>query len=223
MTTQATPNTPSIQDYLDQVDQLGLEAAKGGDSQIKLDLLMLEGAYHAKFDLRPDKHGTGIDDADMMTRRYFKGVTANSVFARERKSHSKTASNVRKVIKFGTSPQWGTNEPLANTNTFVATWRAKRKAGEKNLDDVHNALMRYITAQMKDTRLITGDQLEKFAYKPGKEQNTAADVLRAQIKTLTKLTVGKAPSCSEVDTSPEVQAAIRSLNQRLTNIAKGGV
>lgn len=221
--TTPTSNAPSVDDYKDRIRQLGTQKGQGDDSQIKFALLMIEGAYHGRFDLQPNKHGQGVDDADLMAREYASGFSNSAMFNAKTKSHGKLTSNGRKCIRAGTSPQWGTGQPLANTNDFVDAWRNLRKVGTKGLDDCYNALMRYLTVQIKEPRLITGDALTAFCYKTTREEPTAAEILGNTAKLLHKLTVGKAPGCKEIDTSPEVKAAIASLNKRLTNIAKGTV
>ncbi len=216
-------NAPTVEDYLAKVLVLGQTDAKSSNGQITFDLLMVEGAYHGTFDLQPNKHGPGRDDATLMAEQYSKGFASTVVFDSKKRSSSKLISNIRKCHKVGTSPQWGQGEPLANTNTFVAIWKKLRAKNTKGLNDVHNALLRYFTAQLKDTRLITGDALEKFCYMPNKEPKTNAEILRKYVKGMVKLTNGKFANCPDIDTSGELKAAIQMLNTRLTNLAKTGV
>lgn len=217
----ATANTPSVEDYLAQMEKFGEDTAKGGSTQIMSALLMIEGAYHGKFDLQPNKHGTGIDDAEMLAKRFSVGFSKHSTFNAKSKSHGKLKSNGRKCIRVGTSPQWGVGQPLANVNDFVDGWRALRKANTKGLEDCYNALMKYLTVQLKDPQLITGNALSKFYYKNLREEPTALELIQKYAKELHKLTIGKAPGCKEIDSSPEVKAAIAALNKRATAIAQG--
>ncbi len=58
-----TPNRHTLDQLLAKITELGEQAGKGKDTQIKFLLSCVEGGYHGAVDLVSNKHGTEIDDA----------------------------------------------------------------------------------------------------------------------------------------------------------------
>ena len=56
-------NKPTFADTLAKVKDLGEQAGRGVDTQIKFFLAVTESAFLNVIDLDPDKHGKGIDES----------------------------------------------------------------------------------------------------------------------------------------------------------------
>lgn len=215
----AAPNKPPLEALLDRAIDLGKQAGQGKDTQVKFDLMIAEAAYKGTIDLVTKN---GEDDATRMSAAYVQAQQGAVIFDTKAPNQRKTISNTRKMIKLGTLGKWGPNEPLQTLNELVTMRQNLRKdpGNAKKLDDAHNMLMKFATAQLKSDTLFAGDDLKWFAFKAESGQRDAEDVLEGVRKTLNKLKTGQVPNCPDVDTSKEVAAAIAALTTRLTAIAK---
>lgn len=218
----AAPNLPSFEAMLQVAQELGEQAGKGKDTQIRFDLKLIEAAYLGTINLDPNKHGPDRRDAIVLAEAYVKAQQGATQFDAKSDASRKLISNVDKCIKLGGNPKWGQGEPLATVNALV-TFRQKMRRDPqqaKKLDDAHNALMRFATTQLKRDTLIDGDELHKFVFKRDPNERTIEDVLEAIRKMANNLKAGKVAHCHEIDQSPEVQSIINSCTKRLTAIAK---
>jgi hypothetical protein len=120
------------------------------------------------------------------------------------------------------TPKWGVGQPKGVINDLLALRQTLRKdpANAKKLDDAHNTLMRFGTAQLRSDTLLDSDELKAFCFKKEADPRTAEEVLEAARKTFGKLKVGKISNCPDADNSPEVEAIIKLIGKRLTTIAK---
>lgn len=217
------PNVPPIERLIAQAEDLGRQAGQGKDTQVKFDLVLAEAGYVGSLDVQANKHGQGIDDAVRVAAAYVKAQQGAIIFDLKAPNQRKTISNARKMIRLGGIPKFGPGEPLQTLNTLVTNRQKLRQdpINAKKLDDAHNMLLRYATAQLKSDTLISDDaELRSFMYKTEAGQRDAEDVLESVRKTLTNLKLGKISNCPDVDNSPEVQNAIKALTTRLSAIAK---
>lgn len=215
-------NAPTFDDLLTSCAELGAQAGLGRDVQIKFDLKVIEAAYLGTLSLDENKHGKDIDDATKLSEAYWKAQNGAVIFDAKAAKQRKTISNVRKDIKLGSNPKWGQGEPMQSVNKLIAMRQALRKdpANAKKLDDAHNTLMRYATAQLRRDDLMDDAELKEFCFKSEADPRTAEEILEAARKTFSNLRVGKVSNCPDADTSPEVEAIIKLIGKRLTTIAK---
>lgn len=215
-------NQLTFTDLLKVATDLGTQAGQGRDVQIKFDLKIIEAAYLGALDLDEHKHGGDKDDATKLSEAYVLAQGSATVFDAKAANQRKLISNVRKGIKLGMWPKGGTGEPLATVNALITLRQNMRKDpnNAKKLDDAHNTLMRYATAQLKRDQLIDEAELKTFCFKNEPDQRTAEEVLEAIRKTANNLRAGKVNNCPDLDNSGEVQAIINACTKRLTAIAK---
>lgn len=220
--TQQGANVPSFESLLQVATELGQQAGQGADTQIKFDLKVIEGAYLGALSLDKDKHGKDRRDGIVLAEAYTKARQGAVVFDAKADKNRKLISNVDKCIKLGSNPKWGMGEPLQTVNTLVTFRQTQRKnpAEAKKLDDAHNMLMRFATAQLKRDTLIDGAELQAFAYKVDPDEVTVEQVLEGIRKKATNLQTGKIAHCNGVDQSNEVQKIVDLCTKRLKDIAK---
>lgn len=220
---QAVPttghNAPTFAELLVSCAELGEQAGKGKDVQIKFDLKIVEAAYLGSLSLDENKHGTGIDDATKLTEAYVKAQQGAVIFDAKADNQRKTISNVRKAIKLGSCPKWGQGEPMGRVNDLITLRQDMKRKGMKVVD-AHNTFTRYATAQLRRDTLIADDELKTFCVKKGVEARTGEDLLEGVRKLMNKLKGGTVPNCPDMDNSAEVQAIINACTKRLTAIAK---
>lgn len=216
------PNAPTFEELLLSAAELGQQAGQGGDVQIKFDLKLCEAAYLGSLSLDTNKHGNDVDDATRLSEAYWKARNGAVIFDAKADKQRKTISNARKMIKLGSTPKWGVGEPMSTVNQLITIRQTLRKdpANSKKLDDAHNMLMRFATAQLKLDTLLDANALRTFAFKKDPDARTAEDVLEGIRKIANKLKVGKIANCPDLDNSQEVQAIINACTKRLTSIAK---
>lgn len=219
---QPGQNVPSFNDLLQKATDLGTQAGQGKDTQIKFDILTIEAAYLGALSLDPNKHGTDRRDGIVLAEAYVKAQGLATTFDAKADKSRKLISNIDKCIKLGANPKWGMGQPLQNVNDLLAFRQTLRKdpTKSKKLDDAHNVLMRYATAQLKSDTLIDGDQRNAFAFKKDPEEITVEEVLEAIRKKANALKAGKVPHLPGLDNSAEVQTIINACTKRLTAIAK---
>lgn len=219
---QPTPNTITFADLLATATQLGEEAGRGKDTQIKFLLKSVEGGYHNALDLNANKHGTDVDDATKLAEAYVKAQQHTTVFDAKAPNQRKLISTVRTSIKLGGWPKGGNGEPLATVNNLMTIRQNLKKIpGEaKKLDDAANTLLKYARTQLKRDTLIDDAELKEFCYKPSKDYATAEDIIEGMEKQLGKLLDGTASHSTAQDNSKEVRDARQFLRNRLAAIAK---
>jgi hypothetical protein len=201
--------------------ELGEMAGKGKDTQIKMLLKVVEGAFHGSVDLQENKHGTEIDDCTMLAEAYVTAQSKAVVFDAKAPNQRKLISTFRTCTKLGQWPKGGNGEPLGTVNNLI-TMRQKLRAipGEiKKLDDAANTLMRYARAQLKRDQLIDDKEFKTFCYKKDGTLQTPEQIIEGCRKQLISLKDGKAASGTAQDASNDVRDAIKSLTERLKKIA----
>jgi hypothetical protein len=221
-TQQAPKNAITFADLLQTAADLGAEAGKGKDTQIKFLLKAVEGGYHNALDLAGNKHGTDVDDATKLAETYVKAQQGAVVFDAKAPNQRKLISTVRTSIKLGSWPKGGNGEPLATVNNLMTIRQNMKKipAEAKKLDDAANTLLKYARAQLKRDQLIDDAELKEFCYKPGKDLATAEELIERMAKQLDKLVDGSASQSTAQDNSAEIRNARQALRQRLVAIAK---
>lgn len=220
----ATPggNALTLTQMLVIASELGAQEANGKDGQVKFDLKVAEAAFVGAIDLTKDKHGDGIDDSVQLAAAYVKGRNSAVIFDHKEPKQRKLTSNVRTMVKLGSSPKFGVGEPMQTLNQLMTARQNLRRTANKGvkLDDAHNTLMRFAREQLKRDTLIVGDELVAFCHKPDSEPRDNVGVVRSILNTAIKLKEGKLTNCPDHDTSPEINAIIASCNKRLTALAK---
>lgn len=214
-------NTITFADLLQTATELGAEAGKGKDTQIKFLLKGVEGGFHNALDLAPNKHGTDVDDATKLAEAYVKAQQGAVVFDAKAPNQAKLISTVRTSIKLGGWPKGGNGEPMATVNNLITMRQQLRKipAEAKKLNDAANCLMNYARAQLKRDTLIDDAELKGFCYKPGKNLATGEQIIEGMVKQLDKLISGQAAQSTAQDNSPEIVAARNEMRKRLSAIA----
>lgn len=213
-------NQHTLQGLLQRATDLGEQAGKGKDTQIKMLLSLVEGAYHGCVDLLPNKHGTEIDDATKLAEAYAKAQGTATQFDHKAGNNRKLISTFRTSIKLGGWPKGGNGEPLQTVDNLIMHRQKLRRdptVDKKKLDDAANTLMRYARAQLRSNTLIEGDELFNMCYKPTKDQPTAEERVESLRNSVKSLMDGKN---GIRDNSPKVRDAMQALTDRLIEIAK---
>lgn len=220
MTTQQ-PNGLTIAALEDVAKELGEQAGKGKDTQVKFLLKIVEGAYHGTLDLDPNSCGQNIDHAQHLASIYVKAQTGATVFDAKAPNQRKTISCMRTCIKLGSWPKGGNGEPLATVNELMTQRQKLRNnpATAKKVDDAANTLLRYARQQIKQDQLIDRADLGEFCVKPMTQHATSEEVLSKLYKGLKDLYNGKASNSTAVDSSKHVADAMKSVKSRLDEIA----
>lgn len=216
----AQTNRHTLQQLLDKATELGEQAGKGKDTQIKFLLSCVEGGYHGAVDLVANKHGTEVDDATKLAEAYTKAQGTATVFDHKAANQRKLISTLRTSIKLGAWPKGGNGEPLQTVDNLIAHRQKLRKdptTDKKKLDDAANTLMRYARAQLKRDILIDGDELYNFCFKPTKDPATSEERVEALRNSVKRLIDGEK---GVQDNSPKVKQAMQALTDRLVEIAK---
>lgn len=227
-TTKAMPsaavasNKLTLDTLMDKAKELGEQAGKGKDTQIKFLLSCMEGGYHNAIDLVPNKHGTDIDDATKLAEAYVKAQGSATVFDAKSMNQRKLISTVRTSTKLGQWPKGGNGEPLATVNNLLSERAKLRKdpTQAKKLDDAANAFLRFARAQLKRDQLIIDSEFRDFLFKKTKDPSTAEEIVEKLRKDLQKLVSGQAAGGTAQDNSPKVRDAVKALTDRLVEIAK---
>ena len=221
MTTPATNgNKPSFADTLAKVKDLGEQAGKGIDVQIKFFLAVTESAFLNVINTDPDKHGKGIDDATKLSDEYSKAQSGASIFST--KAAKKTISCTKLGIRLGMFTKGGPGEPLSTLNTLMTLWRKLRSdpANKGQMVDAFNAATGFARAQLKRPTMISESELRGYCFKPGTETKTAEEVLDGIRKALRALRDGKASKGTALDNAPEIVEMIKQADKRMAAIAK---
>jgi hypothetical protein len=220
-TAPAKSNAKSFEEYREDFRKLGKDAGKGKDAQIKFDLLLVEGAYKGRFDLNENKHGTGRSDAVVLSEDYMKAQGSAVVFDLALNNIQKLVSNAKKCIEIGVCTQWGRDQPDAFVNEFATQWQKfkgeldrktrRHPSNGLKLNDVHNGLMKLLTAQKKSPSLLPASERHEFCFMPEKDEKTEMEKLDDIRKAIKKTG----------DQSVQIKAAYDSITQRIANIVKG--
>lgn len=213
-------NTVPFQTLLDAAAEFGKQAGQGKDTQTKFLLKVADAAFQGVIDVDPNKHGDGVDDATKLSEAYVKAQTGATIFDAKAANQRKTISCSRTMIKLGMWPKGGSGEPMATLNNLLAFRQKARQNPQtaKKLDDASNMMLRFARAQIKQDQLITGNDLQSYAYKPVPDDKTVEDLWESLRKKMQNLKAGKG---GLQDTDPKVDSVIRACTDRLTAIAKG--
>lgn len=222
-------NTPTIQTNgytfaaLDlKAKELGEQAGKGKDTQIKFLLSLAEGAFHAQINLDANKHGPDKDDATKLVETYVQAQSSAVVFDAKAPNQRKAISCARTSIKLGSWTKGGTGQPLGMIGDFM-TIRQKLRAdpaNAKKLDDAANAFLRMARTQIKRDQLLSDAELRQFCFKPVPSLNTLEDFYVQMRGIATSVKAGKAAYKTVSDQAPEITEIIAACTKRLTEIAK---
>ncbi len=220
--TTATPtnsNKPTFTDVLAKVKDLGEQAGKGVDVQIKHFLVVVENAFLNVIDLDPDKHGKGIDDATKLADEYSKAQSGATIFST--KAAKKTISTTKLGIRLGMFTKGGPGEPLNTLNNLLTLWRKERAKPENKgqMVDAVNAAHKFARDQLKRPTMIGDAELRGYCFKPAADTKTAEEVLDAIRKTLRALRDGKASKGTALDNAPEIVEMIKQADKRMKAIA----
>ena len=215
-------NKPTFDDMLACATELGEQAGKGADTQIKFLLKDVEGGYHNALDLAKNKHGTDVDDAQKLAEAYFKARTGALVFDAKAANQQKLTSTVRTSIRLGCWPKGGNGEPIATVNNLMTIRQGLKKdpAQAKRLDDAANTLLKYARVQLKRDQLLGDDELRDLCFKREADPATVEEILERTAKQLDKLIDGSAANGTAQCASPNVKNARQSIRQELVSIAK---
>jgi|SRR5579883_3440620 len=216
----APTNKRTLQQLMDVATQLGEQAGKGKDTQIKFLLSCVEAGYHGIVDLVPNKHGTEVDDATKLAEAYTKAQGTATTFDHKAGNQRKLISTLRTSIKLGAWPKGGNGEPVQTVDNLIAHRQKLRKdptVDKKKLDDAANTLLRYARAQLKRDTLIEGDELHSFCFKPVRDPATSEERVEALRNSVKNLIDGKG---GIQDNSAKVRQAMQALTDRLVEIAK---
>jgi hypothetical protein len=221
------PELPNkiTRDVIEQrTKECGVDAGKGGDSQIKYHLTLLEGAYHGVLD--PVKHKdpqdpTKVlrDDASDLSEIYYKAQSGANTFNAKAGNQRKLISTSRLSLRGG---QCTKGDILATVNDLMNI-RNKLKKDPKNaprLDDAVNVLHRALRVQLKPDRAgpLEKEELESLCFKKVKDPRSLEKFWEDTDKTFRKLALGTLQSSQLEDTAAEV-AAVRDLcKQRLRTL-----
>lgn len=204
-----------------RASELGEQAGKGQDTQIKFLLSCFEGGYHNAVDLTKDKHGQDVDDATKLAETYVKAQGTATTFDAKAMNQRKLIATLRTGIKLGQWPKGGNGEPLQTVNNLMQLRQNMRKdpAQRKGLEDAANCFLRYARAQLKSDVLLPDAELRQFCVRPGKDKVTTEERVEAIRNALKKLYAGDRDGIR--DASPKVKQAMDAMTDRLVEIAKG--
>ena len=221
MTDAPKTNTLSFDDAMARATELGEQHGKGKDTQIKSLLTVLSLGYHNTFDLKPNKHADGVDDATRFAEAYVKAQGTATVFDAKAMNQAKLISTLRTAIKLGQWPKGGNGEPLATVNNLMSMRQKLRinPLERKRLDDAANTFLRYARQQIKLDQLLDDQQLKEFCYKPVTTERTAEQIIETARDQLTKLIKGEAANGTAHDNHQLVVQARNLLTDRLKVIA----
>lgn len=216
-------NALTIDTLLARATELGEQAGKGKDTQIKFLLSCMEGGYHNAIDLVSNKHGADRDDATKLAETYVKAQGGATVFDAKAGNQRKLISTLRTSIKLGQWPKGGNGEPLGTVNNLMTERQKLRKdpVQAKKLVDAANTFLRFARQQLKRDTLIDPAEFKTFLFKPTRDLPTAEKVLEGIRNSLMKLSKGQAANNTAQDNSKQVRDALALLNDRMAAIARG--
>ncbi len=209
-------------DYMmTKADELGEQAGRGEDVQVRSLLQVLEGAYHGALDLKANKHGIGRDDSTVFAERYFKAKAGATSFNAKSETFLKMVSYSRTLTRLGSWPKGGPNEPLQSVGTLMTTWQkeAKIPGNRKNMKDATNTLLDFARAQIRRDTLIGDAEMKDICYKPVGHNKTPEQVLKEVQTKLDNLIKGTAGNKTAQDYSPEVLSAKKAVDKRLSELS----
>lgn len=216
-----TPNKITFADLMQAVTDLGEQAGKGVDTQIKFMLKAVEGGYHGALDLGANKHGKNVDDATKLSEAYFKARSGAVVFDAKAPNQRKLISTVRTSIKLGSWPKGGNGEPLATVNNLMTMRQTLKKdpVQAKRLDDATNTLLKYARAQLKRDSIVSDAELREMCFKKEADPATVEDIIARTTKQLDKLIDGSAANGTAQCNTTNIKDARQALRQELAAIA----
>ena len=222
MTTPSS-NALTLSDILELAKQTGIDEAKGKDGQPRYLLKIAEAAFVGALDNDRSKHGTGIDDAQKLTKTYVTARTGANIFDVKALNSRVAINRTRTMIKLGMWPKGGPGEPLSTLNSLMTLRDKLRKDNSfvKRIEDPTNCMLRFARAQLKRDSVIDVTELQEFCLKRNPEPRSAEDFWEQVRRTGRRLAEGKLANCPEQDTSDEMKTLLRIATKRLTDIAKG--
>lgn len=202
-----------LEELLKMADTFGADHGKGPDAQIKFLIAVVDSAYFGTVDMTKNKHGEDVDDAHMLTERYFKARGGATLYDAKAGNNRKAASMTRTCIKLGGLTGLGDGEPVATVNELMAIRKNLRKdpANAKLMVDAANGLMSYARLQMKREEPLTSEELRSIWFKAPKEGRSVEDIVVSLRKATQQLYNGTGPHGLRLDT-PEMKRASDAFN-----------
>lgn len=217
-TTPQISNTPSFDDIVATVTELGKQAGQGRDTWTKFLYEVIEKSFLGGLDVTSNKHGKDREDAVVLSEAYVKAQTGATIFDAKAPNQRKTISCTRTGIRLGMYTKGGMGEPLATVDKLL-TIRQKLRADpaySKKLDDAANMMLRFAREQLKRDRMIPESELRQFCFKRQSDPQTVEDYWVAMRKKAMNVKVGKG---DVHDNDPAIDAVIAACNKRLKAIA----
>lgn len=216
MANQTAPAKSNVLTFADLeafAKDLGEQAGKGKDTQIKFGLKVVEGAFVGTLDRIADKHGVGYNDATKLAETYYKAQTGATIFDAKSANQRKLVSCVNKLIELGNKP-FGVGEPMGTVNAFISARQAAKATGNmsKKLDDAFNALMRFAREQVKIDHLIDPADFAAYYLKNVPDAATEIDYLEAVRKKAIQVKNGKGGLLGDTSTQ---DAIIQACTKRI--------
>ena len=212
-------NAPTFADLLKVADDLGQQAGKGKDTQVKFLLKVHEGAFLGVIDNDADKHGASVDDATKLTEAYVRAQSGATIFDAKAANQRVAISKTRTLVKLGMWPKGGVGEPLSTVNALMVERQKLRKdpANAKKLDDAANALIKFARVQVKRDHLIQPSEFSTFLFKASPDAQTEEEWWESVRKKAQRAKAGKG-GVTIID--PLVDDIVRTCTKRLVAIAK---
>ena len=211
-------------DLVGKMKELGEQAGKGRDTQIKFGLLVVNAAYDGTIDDVKNKHGKGVDDITKLCSEYARAQATHTMFDAKSASSRVQMAKANTCRKLGAWTRGGPGEPIATVDKLLAMRDTLRRNPDnaKKLDDAYNTLLRYARFQLKPANVSTlvtdEDLLRSFCFKPINDTKTHEEVLQGIIKTLEDVRAGRAASGTVQDGCVQVQDAVAGLKARLSEL-----
>jgi hypothetical protein len=216
----ALPNVPTFDNYLAKAEEYAEAAAKGQNAGHAFLVELLTGGYLGALTYAPREGEQEGDHAKLAARYATKQGLMNKANPKA-SNQKKLKSDFGLAIKTGNNPKFGTGQPLAATNDFLATLDALRRKQVKGLRDTYNGLLNFWRHCNKAGKVpANAKELEVFCYVPDSKAVTVDSALENVRKTLAKISQGKLANCSETDDSKEVKDAVALITKRLAARAK---
>jgi hypothetical protein len=213
-------NDTRFDDLISLSEKLGERAGMGVDVQIQHLLAVTQSAFEAVIDNTKDKHGSGIDDATLIAEAYWKARNKNVIFDPKAGNQRKTISCIRQCVTMGGWSKGGPGEPIGMVNRAMTMYKNLRKVpgNTKRLVDAAGYLISLARKLKRSDYILDDETLNDLAFKKDPEIATIEDILDKTRGTLKKLYDGKhvAGACA----TPNVEAAIKSINKELKAIAE---
>ena len=100
-------------DLVGKMKELGEQAGKGRDTQIKFGLLVVNAAYDGTIDDVKNKHGKGVDDITKLCSEYARAQATHTMFDAKSASSRVQMAKANTCRKLGAWTRGGPGEPIA--------------------------------------------------------------------------------------------------------------